>query len=804
MQKFVDRDKAINSINSLLSDQTCPWIILSGGSRIGKTEFAKYIVTTNKNAIIFKSQFYIEYACALIKAVQFDQNKELLKIISAFSSCSEEAQTLLKSLGIPYQSMLQKDLEDIFIRLLIKNDICSGLYMFARFIGENVSKKIKCIFLDDFHRCDYDTYVWILEFWKALPQPRATIVAICNFELPWESDQLFNLFHGMNSPVNIESFDSDEAYNDILREYVQFENNANLERLSKKLFALYNGSSKLLFETIRLLQGQILFTRDQDIIEQIFSLAQQIHLRRFEKFSKVHLLVLRLLAYSPVPISKDCIIEALELYEILATQIIYELYNDNFLEHSLDKYTTKTLYCIKDEFLREIVVHACSKKERVFYKTKIYRAMQKGTIFSSLEQKLSLALSLEDSDSSMLITQYINQSSNIVPLEKKMYFIDKFLSSCQNISDSLFSIDVVKSLYKFGYYNSAEKVLNKLMENKKSLTFENLLLLGDIQHVLLLPCASQTYKQASEIQGVTTSDKLKAINRRIMALNQEHKEADAKKLYNQAFAEYEDFPCVGLVELYRNSNNSFKYKKALKYTIKGYFLAEKLGEELEKYKCLHNICMLQMQYGYYGCQIENNFIEFVPTFENVLSFFSKKPEYRHEQAYPLLDLGTLKMFEYANSLNPNHLMDAKKFYSEAQLYARSFYAQHIAETGLLIVNSYQYANNSPSFVKQLRVDQYNRYKQKVDELADYRVHRKILLSLALSAIITGNTDEAKTYLSLSSPYILGPEVIRFNKLCQRAGCLDYQKEEVSLVGTDIYELYYSSDVFVPWLISLGH
>lgn len=112
--------------------------------------------------------------------------------------------------------------------------------------------------------------------------------------------------------------------------------------------------------------------------------------------------------------------------------------------------------------------------------------------------------------------------------------------------------------------------------------------------------------QASKITGITISDKLKALNREIMALNQEHKEILAKNLYIETFAKYESVQCAGLVELYRNSNNSFEYNAAMEYTIKGYLLAEKLGENLEMIKCLHNICMLLLQYGRYGQPMKDN------------------------------------------------------------------------------------------------------------------------------------------------------------------------------------------------------
>lgn len=240
----------------------------------------------------------------------------------------------------------------------------------------------------------------------------------------------------------------------------------------------------------------------------------------------------------------------------------------------------------------------------------------------------------------------------------------------------------------------------------------------------------------------------------------------------------------------------------MEYTIRGYVLAKELGEVLEMYKCLHNICMIRLQHGKYGQPICDERLYIEPTFEYIVDFFAKHSEYRHEQAYPLLDLGTVKMFEYVRTHDAKLLIEAKRYYSEAQLYAKSFYAQHIAETGLLIVNSYQYAYDESTFVQELRDTMYNRYVQKQTVIEDYRVHKKILLSLALSAIISGNNEDATMYLNDASKYISGAETLRYNKLCQKAGCVVLMKETVPLNGKN--EIYYGSDELVPWLISFCH
>ena len=53
-------------------------------------------------------------------------------------------------------------------------------------------------------------------------------MAICNFEITWESREVFNLFQRIVAPVNIEKFDSETAFYDILKEYFIFENDVNL------------------------------------------------------------------------------------------------------------------------------------------------------------------------------------------------------------------------------------------------------------------------------------------------------------------------------------------------------------------------------------------------------------------------------------------------------------------------------------------------------------------------------------------------------------------------------------------------
>lgn len=802
MQDFIDREKATEEINTIIEEQATPWLVLSGGSKIGKTEFAKKIAQMNGCSIYCDPEYETIYACAFVKSLQFNNDIDLESKIYEFAKQNPDAINIYKSLGMQYVSSLQKPQLKSLVKLLIQNDVSSGLYSFAHYLGEIFNSKVKCVFLDDFHRCEFDSYNWILAFWEVLLESKPTIVAICNFEIDWESRKVLNIFQRIVAPVNIEKFDSEAAFYDVLKEYFIFENDVNLLTVSKQLFALFDGSSRLLFEIIKLLEGKTELSNDKEKMAQIISMAHQIQLRCFNDFSKSHMLVMRLLAFSPSPISKNCIIDTLELNEPIATEIISKLYNSNFISQTADGKTGKTLYSITDQFLKEIIKSECSANEQLFYKTKIYRAIQHGQICADSEQLIDLAIELGENNAAKLIMDCFTHPKEEINIEKKVSYIDKLLNNSSCVHESLVSIDIAYLLYTYGYYQSAKKVIDCLVSANNTLDYKALLLLGDIQHVLLSPAASHTYKQAADIVGITISDKLKALNRQIMALNQEHQEILAKELYITAFSKYESTQCPGLVELYRNSNNSFGYNEAMKYTIKGYFLAKTLENDLEINKCLHNICMLLLQYGYYGKPLENNPLGFDPRFEQVLSFLAKSPEYKHEQAYPLLDLGTVKMFEFVDTNDRECLLSAKKYYSEAQLYAKSFYAQHIAETGLLIVNSYLYADRQSSFVKNSRDKLYERYIRQKMSIEDYRVHRKILLSLAVSAIISNDMQEAADYLEQAYPYITGAETNRYNKLCKKVGCTEYIKNSVSLNGK--FETYYASDKFVPWLISFCH
>lgn len=804
MFAFRDREKATHLIGSLLQERSMPWIVLSGSSKIGKTSFARMIAEKDEYTVLCHAAVRPDsYASLLIMSIQPDKGK-MKELLSAYMIEFPASQEVLAEYNTKYvYDIPENDVENCLKRL-IRRDIASLQYTFAKFLSQTMLQGVHCAILDDFHWCDTDSYRWILQFFHSSLQ--TTIIAVCNFDLPWESESLFAQFRTITSPVNLNQFDSDEAYFEILRDNFATDNDVSLRDTAQTLFKLYDGDSWLLFETIRIAKQNQTSTNGGRFIQHDFlKLAESIHTKRFDSLRPYHWLTLCLLACCPVPLTKTNILNMIDLESSpeLGTMIIADLYNNAFIVQDLDAVSGATLYSVCDDYIQKIALENAPQPEgQHFCNEKVFRAIQQGRICATKEQTLDLALKLKATEASNLLQQVMALPDSEVSLEKKAGYLHRFISHIAPIPEDFTSFTNAKLLYNFGHYHAAGVILSGLRAKFTQFSYAQLMLLGDTQHLLLAPETSETYRQAASIQGISVSEKLMAINRQIMALNQEHKEEQARTLYRLVLNQYSCFECVGLVELYRNTNNSFGYQEAIDYTIKGYIMAKNLGEELESYKCLHNLCMIQLQYGLYGKPFAKEKLGFEPTFEIVLEFLSRKPEYRHEQAYPLLDMGTVAMFNYVEHGDIASLRDAKRRYSEAQLYARSFYSQHIAETGLLIVNSYLYSKQEPSYIWELRKTQFERYLLQKDQIADQRVHRKILLSLALSALIGGDMKEATSYLSDAQPYIQGPETLRFNRLCQRAGCIAYQKEPVSLEGK--YELYYGSDCFVPWLISFCH
>lgn len=580
---FVDRDSALNNFKQIFSTESNAWMILSGCKNVGKTSFAKKITNDFKSARYCTKEIAEKYAVSFVKSILPSSN--LINLVKQYAHVNNHALEIVEQIGCKYLGELTELQAPIAIEHFISDDLNSSAYRFLNFICQMLLA-IEIIFLDDFHLCDYSSYIWITKFYQALSH-KIFLISICDFETEWESEEVFKTFNRFNLLLDIENFDNADAFYDILQQHLMFENATTLRTLARNIYNHFGGKSKMLFDMLDLINvNQCL--NDTDKYKQIMNALKIILYGEFDDITKAHWLVLDALAFCPCPLSKYNLIHICDINESILSDLILDLYNKRLISQTVDQ-SRETLYIINGEFLVKIIVENCSKRDEFLIKSKVLNEAIKNHINLSLEQKLTLSIDIDDPEALNYLMELLSPSSSEIDENKKVYFINKYLLAFPDKQNDFISIEIAHLLYDYGYYDTAKRTLNTLIAQTDLTTYGSLMLFGDIQHVLLDKNASATYEKASKVHGISDSMKLQAINRQIMALNQEHKEKLARTMYSDTLIKYSNAHCLGLVELYRNTNNSFGYRESLQYTIQGYCIAKQLGEELEMYKCLHNI-----------------------------------------------------------------------------------------------------------------------------------------------------------------------------------------------------------------------
>lgn len=793
---YVDHEKARNTFETLISGESFEWIIISGGEDAGKKSFIKEVCPKSKT--IFNdpgiSLFYLEGLLSYISS-------EIQLYVRDFLSNQSWYWAKIKE---KYNYSYIKDISNCnikdIIRSLIQLDICNQDYKYAQFLSDTIYLNYRYIVLEDFHKCDRECYKWLLEFSENYSRNSGYIIALCDFEKEWESQKIFNIFQDIPEFIDIKKFDSFLDYFNVLKENVYFENFEKLNQLSIDLFRIYHGDARLLFKTIKI-YNKNKENNDDDRKIRILDIAQNLTLNSFRYRNKMDRLVLETFALISVPLSAEELSKILDVNIDVIHEICLQQYNNNLLQFDMRVSNTSVCYSIIDSIIQQIILQTIDQKTKQFLYARIIALCKSGILDFPLELQLRFAFHSRDNSAEKMLACYLSEPNNNVTEEKKMELVNK-LYSLDLHKDNIFSnYEMAKFAYEYGYFDTALKIL-KYIEPSSKTNYEFYMLLGGVQHLLLLAEAPKSFEVAASLPNISLSQKLSAINRQIMSLNQADQNSanDAKHLYDITLEKYKDQKCIGLIELYRNTNNSYSMEEALDYTIKGYCLARNLNNELEKYKCMHNICMIRLHQCKYGIPLNRPELDIEPSFELVDNYFSKHPQFYHKRSYPLLDMGTYEMFKYGMKKDIKYLKTAKAYYSKAQLYAKSFYARYIAETSLLIVNTHLYCNHPQmaDSIKQNRLALFNKYKTK--KIVDYRANRKILLSLAVSAILTKDINEGLSYLKLAKPYISGPEEARY---CNLLKLCEDKTSDISINSRNA-DFYYSSTYFVPWLISLGH
>lgn len=791
---YVNHKNAKMIFETLVTSNSQDWIIISGGEHSGKTSFIKEVCPESQT-LFCEPQLSLFYLDGFIPYISTNWQVFVKDFLSQFSLYLEQIKNMC---DINYINDIKNEQVNDVVRMLIRIDITEQTYKFANYLGNTIYSDFKYIVLDSFYKCDAECYEWLLHFAESFLKKQGYMVALCDYDKHWESTKIYEIFHEIQGLIDIQRFDTELDYFSVLKENIYFDNIEELRGLAHEIFMLYNGSAQLLFKTLKLYEVNK-DTNDYDRKMRFLRIAHNLTLKSMKFNNKVEKLVLELLALSPIPLSISEISKALEISKDIIQEILLKQYNNDLIELGVQDNTNEVCYCVSDTLIGKLIIQNSNENSIKFLLYRIWIMVKSGVLNMSARLKLELALEMKNSESEELLVRYLNDNTQSVTAEKKIEYIDRIYSLDLHNAHKFSNYNNAKMAYEFGYYETALKML-LYIKNREELDYSYFMLLGGVQHLLLLPEAPKTFEKAANLPGITLSQHLSAINREIMSLNQSDEESalKARQLYDSILNQYSNEKCDGLIELYRNTNNSYPANIALEYTIKGYTLAVELGNELEKYKCMHNICMIRLHQNQYPSLLNHQDIDIEPTFDLVDKFFKKNPQYYHKRAYPLLDLGTYEMFEYITTNEKKHLKRAKSYYSKAQLLAKSFYARHIAEMSLLVANTHLYRDQELMInsVKQKRKEIFKKYNS--ESIVDYRVNRKILLSLTVSAVLTQDIEEARTYLALVEPYISGPESARYSNLNDLCNGISVSNLNI---GSD---LYYASPYFVPWLISLAH
>lgn len=790
---FFDRDHAKLNFYDIIKNPQKEWIAIVGNTGIGKSSFIKEVLGVKENVYICEPIYELKYWREFSNIIK-KYSKEILS--DFFKTYSNYKQQYLKDDFI--ETLNQERLEQI-IEEIIKSEINSETIVFAKFTGRFLCQKIKYIVLDNFYQCSLNTYEWLVAFTNCFSTNTNSVIVICDMDKNWESNRIKEIFQERYCEISIEQFDDQKAYYDLLKSSIYFNNERKLIDLSSQLYNEFHGNARIILKLIEEI-GKADNLYDDEIKKKfILEKSSNLVTSCLINLNSMECQILSLLAISPIPLSKNNIAFVFEHSIEHIKNEIDILSNKNLITFSCDVYTSENLYKTSDSFSKNVYTNLVDEKYITYLNLKLFSLFRNNKIQMKPEQIISIIVECDPTGGNEYIYDFLTSNEQYISREYKAFLLKYLIDNNFINLRNLVSIDNLTLMFDFGYYESAKTFVNYF--DKIEEDYILLMKLGDLSHLTLDKKTSAIFKKASELSNISTSEYLSAINRQIMAMTQQDKQGllNAKQLYESTINKFSDKICKGLIELYRNANNIFEYPQSLNLTIRGYELAGQLGEKLEQIKCLHNICMIELLNGNYEMQYNPPGLNFKPSFDCIYNELSKFENFRHEMAYPLLDMAAVKMFQFSKHEKKVYLTQAKSFYSEAQLYARSFYAKNIAEMGLLVVNSYLYPQDKE--LKKWRRNLFVKYTEQMELIKDFRVHRKILFSLATSSLITTDNAEGINYLMLSKKHVFGKETLRYNRLCD---AFNISEEQIAINQIGKVTDYHKTIKFVPWLISFGH
>lgn len=791
---FFDRDIAKSKFKKIINVPHREWITIIGNKGIGKSSFIREVLKNDTNSYICEPIYELKYWREFSNIIKRYSDEILSEYFNNYTEYKEQY-IRNKFIGDLNHDILDQIIEDI-----IKTEIHNECITFAKYVGRFLSKKIKYIVLDNIQRCTIETYEWLVALTNSFSTNTNMVIAICDIDQAWESNSIKQVFQEGYCEINIERFDNPKAYYDLIKNKIYFNNDRILESLSTHLFNEFRGDSRLILKLIDKISKMDNLNNDELKKKAILETCSNLLTSCLINLNQIEEKILALLAAASISLSLKNIVFVLEHPDDIINESLGDLISKNLITVSCNIYTSECFYKTTDSFSKSTYTNLVNENFLSYIYLKLYSLFKENKIKMNHEQIISIIIEYNPTGGNDYIYDFLIRNKISISKEYKAFLLKHLIDNdYMYIDNNWKNIDTLNLLYDFGYYKTAKKFISTFNNIEKSYLF--LMKFGDLSHLTLDKNTSNIFKKASEIENISTSEYLSAVNRQIMAMTQQDKQGllDARVLYKETLENYSYKDCKGMVELYRNANNIFEYSKSLALTVKGYNLAKRLNEKLEMIKCLHNICMIELLNANYDSQFNPPGLDFKPTFEYVYNELSQFDNFRHEMAYPLLDMAALRMFKFSKYGEKSYLLEAKSFYSEAQLYAQSFYARNIAEMGLLVVNSYLYSCDIE--IKKWRKNLFQKYKEQLESINDFRVHRKILFSLATSSLITKDLEEGVSYLMLSKRHVFDKEVLRYNKLCE---AFNIANEKIATDKINNATEYHKTIKFVPWLISFGH
>ncbi len=501
---LIDRENAKSTFNYMIQLQD-KFICIKGQKGMGKSYFVKE-VTKDKNTLLCKRTLHINYWKNI-----FLEIKPFYKDIIDFL---DKNNTSILPENI-YAGDLKDDEAEYYLEQAIQKEIISNSTLIGKHLGKFFADKYTFIILDDISECDNESYEWMISLLDKYSSCGGYVIFIYDTDTDFKNQQILK----MNYPnIEISKYDNAKAYYDLLNTAVYFDNHELLFKIAEKLFKIFDKSSYKILSLISLLKKkELIDLSDNEKKEIILDCAASLSFEIIDKLDSVSKDILLYLAISPVNLTKKDLKILTGFSDKVVEKGIIECKN-HYLIQDKSVNNGQKAYDITNTIPKDIYIKKGNNICNI-YET-LYAHLNNNSELKPFD-KLMLAISADNNDTETIAkTVFCNLEINQDDIESKVQLLDRYIKFCERVPLFLFDIHYVNLLYKFGYYNSSYKLILGIKNSKNK--YDYLMKKGDIEHLILNKHTATTFKEAATLDGITTTQKLSAINRQVMALTQEN------------------------------------------------------------------------------------------------------------------------------------------------------------------------------------------------------------------------------------------------------------------------------------------